>query len=557
MKRILFNPVTLVCLIVAFLIGGWLLLLPAQIAGKVKQLIEQRTGRSFEIAGGAGFTLSPQLGLNLGDVTFAGASAMAEPVLKSKTMFVPISIHALMGEIDAGVVPIFSDADITVAFNAQGHANVLIDQSPDASKTDVDTPEALPTTIQIQSGTFHFSDARDGSAFTLPQIAGSFTFGGDSSLVATGSAEINERHAEYSGSLKSLERAFGEGSPVDFNLDSDGHAFSFSGRLAANVALNLAGQGSVESSNAQQLFKWFGVDLNVPALKQKFSLSGPFELQGTAFGLKKSELQLGDVKATGDIAFSKADVKPSLIMQLDFDALHVAGVKTAKAWSEAPIDVSVFQNLDMQFKIAVAKFSLGAANLGAAVIDGTIKDAVMTSTFKSDFLNVSQLNFDASQVPPTLALNFSAEKADAKAVLPALTGQSWLSGPLNLNAVLSARGKSQAEMISTLNGTVDAQIESGALLGTDLNQLPKTQDGWSGAKTDFSTATAKFSIVDGIASIVENHLEGAGLSVSAAGDVDLLRQSLTLSLEPIEKQKILLNGPWDHPKISAIAPTLH
>ncbi len=533
------------------------MLLPSQLAGNLKQFVEQQTGRNFEIAGGSGLALSPEFGLNLYDITLAGSSSLADPVLMSKALFVPLTIKSLLAGLDDNVVPIFIDADLTLAFNAQGHSNVLIETGPDANKTDADATALMPIAFEIQTGTFHYADERDGSKFILPQISGEFKFDGDGNVTAIGSAEINKRHANFSGNLKSLERMFGEGSPFDFNLDSEGHAFSFSGRLATNTALNLAGQGSIESSDTKKLFKWLGLEIVALNENQKFSLIGPFESQGSAFRLNHCSLQFGDMKAIGDIAISKIAEKLNLVMQLDFETLHLSQNNKAEIWSEVPINVSTIKDVDAQFNISAKKFNVGVSNLGPTKIVGSIKNSILTASLTSDVVNVTQLTFDAGQVPPALTVALATTEAESKAIVPALTGQNWLRGSLTLNAELKAHGKSQAEMISNLSGTVDAKMKSGSIVGVNLSQLPTAHEGWNGGQTDFSIASVKLGVADGIATFAENQLQGTGLSIAAAGDIDLLRQSLALSVEPISKQKVLLNGTWNKPKISAIAPTLH
>ena len=544
MKRIFLHPLTLLGSILILLMGGWLLLLPTQLAGKIKQSIETRTGRSFEIAGGAGFRLSPQIGLNLFDVTFSGSSAMAEPVLKSKAVFIPLSFTSLLGGFDKDSALAFIDADVTLAFNAEGHANILIDQNPDASKSDVNAPELSTLSVKIESGTFHYSDARDGIAFVLPQFSGVFDFGDDGNLTATGSTEINDRHANFSGTLKSLARAIEEGSPLDFNLDSEGHIFSFAGRLANLGSLNLAGQGSIETSDAQKFFKWMGVDIKALPSNLKLVLDGPFESQGSTFTFKKSSFQMDQWKAVGDILFSTQGGRKNLVTQLDFETLSVNATGKIGAWSEAPFDVAVLQNLDAQFQISTPQFMIGLANLGAAKIGGLVKNAALTASFQSATMKVSSLKIDASQLPPTLDLALSTVNANAKALIPVLTGQNWLSGPLTMNANLKAHGKSQAEMISTLSGDVVAGVESGSITG-------------NGGKTDFTKFAADIALEDGIASLSNTHLTLADQEAAATGEIDLLRKSFSISAEPVAKQKMLINGTWDAPKISAIAPTMH
>lgn len=544
MKRFILHPTTLICLILIVIAATWLIILPTQLAGKLKQIVEMRTGRSFDIAGGSGYRFSPQWGLEVYDITFSGSSALAEPVLKSKVMFIPLSIGVLLGAVNAASPFTFSQADVTVAFNEQGHANLLINQNPEAGKTDVNAPEQLPVSVNIQSGTFHFSDARDGTSFVLPQFSGVFDFSADGGLVMVGSAEINDRHANFSGTAKSLPRAIEEGSPLDFNLDSEGHAFSFSGRLATTGALNLAGQATVETSDAQKLFHWLGVDFETLPENLKLSLDGPLESQGSTFAFKKSSLQIDNLRGSGDVLFSTPAGRKNLALQLDFESLPIKIGDSKAAWSEVPFDVAALQNFDAQFQISTPKLLMGLANLGGAKLEGTLKNAVFSASLKTASFNLSQLKLDAAQLSVALDVTLSTINADAKTLLAALTGQNKLSGAMTLTTSIKAQGKSQAEMVSTLSGDVDATFEKGAF-ATNIGT------------TEFKQMAAHASLQDGIATLADTHFTIADQVVNATGEVDLLRKTLSISAEPIAQQKILLDGAWNDPKISAIAPTLH
>ncbi len=544
MKRFFLHPFTLISLILIVITATWLMLLPAHLAGKIKQIVESRTGRSFEIAGGAGYRFSPQWGLDVYDVTFAGSSALAEPVLKSKVMFIPLSLGRLFGGVNDHTPFTLSEADVTVAFNEQGHANILINQSPETGKADVNAPEPSPASVKIESGTFHFRDARDGTSFDLPQFSGVFDFSADGGLTAVGATEINDRYVSFSGGVKSLSRAIDEGSPLDFNLDSAGHAFSFSGRFATLGAINLAGQAAVETSDAQKLFQWWGVDFKTLPVNLKLSLAGPFESQGTAFAFKKSSLQIDNFKASGDALFSTVIGRKNLALQMDFASLPVKMGDRNVAWSEVPFDISALQNFDAQFQISTPKLLLGISNLGAAKFEGTLKNAVLAASLKSETVIISQIKIDAAQMLVALDVTLSAINADTKTLMTAFTSQSKLNGAVTLTSSFKAQGKSQAEMISTLSGDVNATIEKGSFV---------TKSG----TTEFTQLTARASLQDGIATLGDSHLTIADQVATATGEVDLLRKTLSISAEPITKQKVLLDGAWDDPKISAIAPTLH
>jgi uncharacterized protein involved in outer membrane biogenesis len=533
MKRFLLNPFSLVLVLAIFLFGSWLVFMPAQIAGKIKQAIELRTGRELIVTGGSSLVFSPVLGVALHDVSLTGASAMAEPVLRAKNLMVPLSLVQLIAG-QTGVDSLVLDgAQIDVILNGQGHANVLIEQTPDASKADADAKPGRPLHIKINDGSFHFSDLRNGNEFELHQLSADVDYG--EVLTATGSATVKDQRIHFSSTLNSLSRAFAEGSPLDLNVDGGGGAFSFSGRVATGGTLNLAGQASLESDDAPRLFTWLGAKLQGFVALKKLSLSGALDAQGSVFLLKQAKLKIANMNAEGDVSFSNSGERPNVTAALGFNVLDLnlyqaAQAPAAKGWSEKPINIADLNAVDAQFKISANKLLYGTLMTGPTTIEGSLKDRALNATIKSDAVaggnaNID-VNFDARQLPPKLKLDIALTKVEGKSFLSAIIGQHWLSGPLTVAANLSAGGESQAAMISSLVGDVDAKVQNGSISGLDFARNVNAQ--------------AKLKLADGVVTLGENNFSGTG-------EVDILRQALAISIAGK-----LIKGPWDAPKISPI-----
>jgi AsmA protein len=537
MKRFLFNPFTLVLVLAIFLFGIWLILVPAQIAGKIKQAIELRTGRELIVSGGSSLMFSPALGVALHDVSLTGASAMAEPVLRAKNLMVPLSLVQLIAGQGSTDSLVLEGAQINVILNAQGHANVLIEQTPDAGKTDADAQPGQPLHVKIIDGTFHFSDLRNGNEFELHQLSADVDYG--EALTAAGSATVKNQRIHFSSTLNSLSRAFAEGSPLDLTVDGAGGSFSFSGRVATGGNLNLAGQALLESTDAPRLFNWLGVKLQGFGALKKISLSGALDAQGNVFLLKQAKLKVANMNAEGEVSFSNAGERPNLTAALgfnvlDFNLYQPAQAATTRGWSEKPINIADINAVDAQFKISANKMLYGTLVTGPATVEGSLKDRALSATIKSDAVAggtaLLDVSFDAQQLPPKLKLDVALTAVEGKSFLPAIIGQHWLSGPLTVAANLSASGESQAAMISSLAGDVDAKIEGGSIRGLDFAQNANAQ--------------AKLTLADGVATLGENSFAGTG-------EVDILRQALALSIAGR-----LIKGPWDAPVISPIETPL-
>jgi AsmA protein len=567
MNRTLYKLIALA----AFLaVAGWLFFAPSVIAGKIKQAIETRTGHTLMVAGGSGITFTPKLGVVLRDVSLAGASAMAEPVVTAPRLLLPMTaMQLLTGRANSDMI-VLDDAHIDVAMNSEGHSNVLIETSPALAKTDAKPPVTKPMLIKINAGSFHYSDERNGETFVMPEFSGDFEIGEDGQINANGSTAINGQHANFTASLLSLERAVADGSPLDLTVDGVASSFSYSGRVAMATELNLAGQATLESSDAPRLLNWLGVKLIGLDDLKKVSISGAVETQGPVFLLTKTKIKLDAMNAAG--------ARPSLTAALNFDVLDLnhykpaknAGATAVQGWSEKPSSNSDIGALDAQFRLTAKKLVYGHMIADDAILDGTLNDRVAEAAFKSDHVGQGQAtlsaNYDGREAAAKLGLQLSFTNVEAKDFLPTFTGRNFAAGPLSLTAKLNTAGGSQAAMLSSLTGDVDVRIENGTLVGVDIGGLARAVGkdvitGWNGQVTTPVSGHAAFTIVDGVATLGENQIEAPGVQLSSAGEIDVLRQSLSLSTNPVVKVngsaavklpvRVLIKGPWEKPKISA------
>ena len=143
---------------------------------------------------------------------------------------------------------------------------------------------------------------------------------------------------------------------------------------------------------------------------------------------------------------------------------------------------------------------------------------------------------DGAGPVPVFAAAFKSN--DAQGLISRLAGIAWLEGKGNMSASLTARGRTQQEMVATLKGSVEVALEQGRIKGFDIVKVLAAvghaiQQGWpASGDTAFSNLAASFTIADGIATVKDLKLEHPSLSMTAAGDVDLLRRAIDLRADP-------------------------
>ena len=544
MNQLLSRPLTYIVLLAFIVLGGWISFLPVRIAQDFQSVLQQQMGRSITV-GDSRYSFSPQFGIALQNVDVAGTSSLTETVFHADTVFAPVSAwQLLVGETSPQSL-IADGADIHVAFDGVGHTNVFAGQSPKAT---------APFHLQLTNSSFHYFDERSGDQFVLEQISGITDVSGEGEIRSAGTAVVNGQFINFDATLASLERAFSDGSPFDLTVDGVASSFLFSGRVATAKRLNLSGQADMSTSDAPRLAKWLGVNVSALTNLKNMSLNGGLDSDGPVMLLKAATLKLGDMAGKGEVSFSNAGERPNITAALNFENLDLnlfrSQAPASENWSEKPIDFSELNSLDMQFRLLANTLTYNGLKTGAAAIEGSLKNRVLIAALNSQDVaggaGQINLNLDATQLPPNLKLDVSLANVAAKPVLAALSDQNYLSGAFNFESHFTASGSSQAEMISTLSGDATASVENGAISGADLSTLAtRPVDGWNGGQTPSLKGQMQFKVSEGVATLGENQLDGAGVSLHTEGEIDLLRKALDLTTGSDVKVKI--QGPWGKP----------
>jgi AsmA protein len=169
-------------------------------------------------------------------------------------------------------------------------------------------------------------------------------------------------------------------------------------------------------------------------------------------------------------------------------------------------------------------------------------------------------------VPMTLA----AKGFDGLRLLRDYAGLERFEGTAGATLNVSAKGRSQLELISSLRGTGAFSFANGAIRGIDIEAMVKgvaanILTGWRqgpDAKTPFDGLSASFTINNGIAATNNLNFVSPVMSVKGSGVIDLPRQALNLKVSPTltlaEAQgldlaglavPIIVKGPWANPQI--------
>ena len=557
MKRIYtFGFAGLIFLILA--VSSWLLVIVPGVASKtIQSEMARRSGRTLLVNGGASLQFSPQLGVALHDVSIPGASINSEPIVVANTLVLPGSFLQLFSlqisnrEVQL-VEPVF-----TLQIDAAGQPNIIGIQAADVAQIEVS-----PLRVRFEHGVLKYLDEPNAHRFTLTDIEGLVDLNAQNETKMNAAMTVAGERTHIAASLKSLTRAFRDGSPLEFNLDAAGASISYGGRVVATQGVDLAGQLRMDTDNMARLFKWMGLDFHGLAGNVPFALTAALEANMSKIKLARSDVLISGMKAKGDISITHRTAKPNIVMDLKFENLNtdlVLDSKQSKNWSEKPFDVNNFNMLDVSYTLAATKMRVGAFEARDVQIAGSLSNGVLASTVNSPNLGETKIEFDSRATPEKLNLELGLTISDATSFMQQFASMNWYSGPMELNGKIKAVGNNQAAMIGALDGRLEIKSNEAVLNGVSLSALTskaavQPMTGWDEGDTENVAFSSKFILADGIATVQENIVSAPGVKISTTGDIDVLRQAINLSAQIKNAGKpvqISVEGPWGKPVIRA------
>src|SRR6476646_180666 len=323
--------------------------------------------------------------------------------------------------------------------------------------------------------------------------------------------------------------------------------------------------------------------LQAPGLLQdQLTAKAEVRLNGSVVMINGLTGALGDGAFSGCASADRSS-KPLVKLDLDFQRLDVATSSTAAPsaaaapWSNASIDLSGLNYVDVQAKISAAEINCVQAHVAPAAIDSTLANGVLKGRFSNlgayDGQANGDLTVDVSASTPAFALSADLAGVRALPLLRSVADFDKLDGKLQAKLALRSPGASQRAIMSNLDGTVFAVFRDGAIRGLNVAQMIRsltsgTLSGWqenTQQATDLTQLSASFRIELGKATTSDINLVGPLVRVTGGGTVDLGEKSLAMRVEPklvmtTEGQgrttdpvglgiPVAIDGPWDEPRI--------
>ena len=450
--------------------------------------------------------------------------------------------------------------------------------------------------VAIKNGTATYRNAKTGQSLAFEAVNLDLSLPGlDQPFDASGSLTWNSEPLKFSLTAQ-RPRALTEGgpTPVEFSLASSKVEATYKGSFQAFDKMEFIGGVDLNVPSVRDLASWLGSPLPAGKGFGALAVHGEARGGGGSYNFKNAKIAFDGMNATGNVAVSTVGQRPRIKGNLDLDRVdanvYMVDDSTAPAssdgggsggssggdggWSTTPIDLSGLKAVDADISITTKELLVKAIRIGTSAIDMTLNNGILSVDLNKLALykgaGSGSLILNGATRVPQMNAAFKIGGVEAEPLLTDAAGFKRLSGLSAISFAVNATGRSQREIISSLDGNGDVKFTNGAIKGINLAQLMRTvftapATGWTSGgtqDTDFSELGGTFTITRGLLTNKDLKLLSPLIRVAGSGTVDLPAQTLNYRVEPklaatLEGQgggtakgievPIIVSGPWSKP----------
>ena len=479
--------------------------------------------------------------------------------------------------------------------------------------------------VRIVNGTVKYADATTQTKQQLNAV--NVRLGLDdikAPLNAKGNVRWRKEKVDFVSTLTSVDDVLREQpAKLEFKLSSQPVSASYDGSL--HVADQIAAKGAVavNTQSLRGLAAWLGSTLPPARGYGPLRLSGLLNSKGTTHALTSAKLNLDNQQANGTLTVKTGGVRPYVnanlkVSQLDLNnyltngtapraaapavvpaspaatktnnkpqsiedllgatGTRVKGYTQRSGWSREAINAQALGAVDADADLRIGRLFVNNLKIGQSDLAVQLKNRILKTTLKDIALyggrgkGIVSADGTAGDAV-SLGANLDLTGVDALGLLKDAAGQDWLSGKGNVSLAVAGQGKSQHQIMNTLNGNANLAFRDGAIKGVNVPKLLRNVSSGnftnlSGApseKTDFSSMTASWAIKSGVARNQDLQLSSPLVRVTGSGAVMiggravdyLVRPKLVASLEGQGNQgltsgleiPVRIKGPWSKPSV--------
>jgi len=364
---------------------------------------------------------------------------------------------------------------------------------------------------------------------------------------------------------------------LDFKVDATG---TITGTAEA-PAIDLMIQAN--AANLKKLRQVFGAD--VPTIG-KIKLNAHLSNQNSKLQLSKLQARLGKARIEGRLVLDTSAAIPDLQAELAFSDLNLdkllpAGKKTAerkvktaaksdndRLFSDELLPFEYLSRANLKVRLRANNLlwnnkRLKEAEINISLIQGKLSASLLKlSSVRGEVVGDVVVNASGKGTP-RVTIKLKAPHVELGELLTLSVGTAAVEGPLATDIFLQGQGKSLAQIMGSLNGSISLLMEQGR---ADAKALDLYVGGLSAmvgtifidqsAKTKINCAICDLQLKDGVLTPELAVLDTQYSTVFADGQVDLKNEQLNIEVSPVAKGvtlsvafPVVLQGKFSKPKI--------
>jgi AsmA protein len=264
--------------------------------------------------------------------------------------------------------------------------------------------------------------------------------------------------------------------------------------------------------------------LNLDESTLKFSLNASdFSRPNLAFDLNLDQINLDRYLPPKSEQQPAPAEKPSPKKATDYEPLRKLILEGRMKIGQLVVSKAKIRDLLVQIKAKNGIFNL---------------DPLQLAMYQGNVSGKGNLNVQTNTPQSSLSLN--VEKIQIRPLLKDVLEKDILEGVTNAQLKLAMSGDDAAMIKKTLNGNGQVRFNDGAIIGIDLAGMVRNvesafalgQNPAQRPRTDFTELTAPFNIKQGLVHTPQTILKSPLIRVIAAGDANLVKETLDFRVEP-------------------------
>ena len=543
---------------------------------ELEKKVADATGRPFSVGDDLSLTLFPWAGISFSDLRLGNTPAFSEKELVTvKSFEVRVKLLPLISKNIQVKRFILNEPNITLVKNKTGQVNWAqpedTQKKAPAEKTEKESkaPAAeagLPIKdltvgeFSIKNGSIiwidHTTDTRkEITAVNLSLQDVSL----DRPVKLSFSAMLDNQPLSVDGIVGPVGKDFKQ---ATIPLDLDVKALK---QLILQLNGTLKNPASKPGIDMAVEIKEFSPRKLIAAMDQKFPVatSDPkalgrvalkANLKGDASKVAVTNGILNLDESTLKFSLNASDFsRPNLAFDLNLDQINIDRYLPPKSEKQPaaekpaekkPTDYTPLRKLILDGRIQIGQLVANKAKIQDLLLQIKAKNGI----FNLDPIKLALYqgtvsgkgNFNVQGHTPKSSVNLNVEKIQAGPLLKDVLEKDILEGVTNAQLKLNMSGEDAAMIKKTLNGTGQVRFNDGAIIGIDLAGMVRNVKAAFGLerspaqrpRTDFAELNAPFSIKNGLVHTPETRLQSPLIRIIAAGDANLVNETLDFRVEP-------------------------